>query len=292
MLCRIAGAGFSSDPERFPAEPKNPSPARTTPVLQIDIAEKRFPARGAQPDRAAPGAAAGLTALADFRLTVADGEFVCLVGPSGCGKSTLLDIVNGLDRDYRGRVTLTDGGKAAAVATMFQNPRLMPWLSVLDNVLLVLEDSPASRDLACELLVEMGLGDALDAYPSRLSGGMQRRVALARAFAIQPQLLLMDEPFVSLDAPTADRLRSMLAEVWRRHRASVLFVTHDLAEALTLADRVAFLSASPGRVVLEMPIALSRPRQPAAISELQTKLLYAQPDLLAGFAGSNNGAGG
>ena len=161
----------------------------------------------------------------------------------------------------------------------------MPWLTVLDNVLLVSASTPAQRERAVALLQAMELGEVLHAYPGRLSGGMQRRVALARAFVNEPPLLLMDEPFVSLDAPTADRLRAMLVELWQRCRSTVLFVTHDLREALALADRVCFLSAAPGRVVLELPVALPRPRAPndPAVLALQAQLLAQHPDLLAGL---------
>lgn len=161
----------------------------------------------------------------------------------------------------------------------------MPWLTVLDNVLLVTDASPAAQRRARELLAAMGLADVLDAYPGRLSGGMQRRVALARAFVIEPKLLLMDEPFVSLDVPTANRLRAMLVEQWQRSGATVLFVTHDLREALALADRICFLSAAPGRVVLELPLTLARPRAPddAAVQALHAELLARHPELLAGL---------
>ena len=189
--------------------------------------------------------------LRGLDLDVPAGEFLVLLGPSGCGKSTLLGIVGGLDRACAGAVSM-DGAAPADLGFMFQEPRLMPWMSVLDNVLLVVPDGvrAQARPRALELLRAMELGDVLDAYPGRLSGGMMRRVALARAFVNEPALLLMDEPFVSLDSPTANRLRAMLLAQWRRCGASVLFVTHDLREALALADRICFLSPSPGRVVL------------------------------------------
>lgn len=162
----------------------------------------------------------------------------------------------------------------------------MPWLSVLDNVLLVARAAHDARARAIALLEAMELGDVLDAFPGRLSGGMQRRVALARAFVNEPSLMLMDEPFVSLDAPTAQRLREMFVSLWQRSGATVLFVTHDLREALSLADRVCFLSGSPGRVVLDLPIELERPRKPddVAVLALQARLLERFPELLAGLA--------
>lgn len=234
-------------------------------MLDIDVRRKSFPQH---------------LALEGLRFTVSEGEFACLIGPSGCGKSTLLNIVNGLDTDFEGRI-----GIRGTVATMFQSPRLMPWLTVLDNVRLVMEDSPSAQDKARALLQTMELGDWLEAYPNRLSGGMQRRVALARAFAIEPAVLLMDEPFISLDAPVANRLRTMLIELWQERRLTVLFVTHDLREALALADRILFMSGSPGRVVLELPVDLPRPRgvDDPGVAQWHASLLREHPDLLAGL---------
>ena len=244
-------------------------------MLEIDIRRTRYPDRGGQAH----------IALSGLRLDVRDGEFVCVVGPSGCGKSTLLNIVGGLDRDVEGRVTLDGRMPDEGIGFMFQQPRLMPWLTVLDNVLLVAGKDADAPARARELLQAMELGDVLDAYPGRLSGGMQRRVALARAFVIEPTLLLMDEPFVSLDAPTADRLRAMLTGLWQRCRSTVLFVTHDLREALALADRVCFLSPAPGTVVLDLPIELPRPRSPndETVLALHAELLAKYPALLAGL---------
>ena len=254
-------------------------------MLEIRIDDKCYPDRGGRPH----------VALSGLRLEVAPGEFVCVVGPSGCGKSTLLNIVGGLDRDMVGEVTM-NGAFPEDVGFMFQEPRLMPWMSVLDNVLLVAREGDAARqrERAIALLRAMELGDVLDAWPARLSGGMMRRVALARAFINEPQLLLMDEPFVSLDTPTANRLREMLVAQWQRCGASVLFVTHDLREALALADRVCFLSAAPGRVVLDLPVDLPRPRDAAssAIDRLYQTLLARHPALLGGLANgeTRNGA--
>lgn len=261
-------------------------------MLEIRIDHKSYPDRGGRP----------YLALSGLRLDVAHGEFVCVVGPSGCGKSTLLNIVGGLDRDLDGQVRM-NGAFPEDVGFMFQEPRLMPWMSVLDNVLLVARaggDAVRQRERAIALLRAMELGDVLDAFPARLSGGMMRRVALARAFINEPELLLMDEPFVSLDTPTANRLREMLVEQWQRCGASVLFVTHDLREALALGDRVCFLSAAPGRVVLDLAVDLPRPRDPAsaAVDHLYQTLLAQHPALLGGLANgvatsgvARNGAG-
>ncbi len=223
------------------------------------------------------------------------GEVVGIVGPSGCGKSTLLGIVAGLDRAFEGSVEVdgrpihgaVDGeGSPVRLGMMFQASRLMPWLTVLDNLRLVLGRNPVATARARRLLHDVGLEEAADTYPGHLSGGMQRRVALARAFAVEPELLLLDEPLVSLDAPTASRLRRQLVELWQGTRPAVLYVTHELREALAVADRVLFLSPGPGRVVLELPVGLARPREPvdAAVGELHDRVLRQHPEILSGEA--------
>jgi len=161
----------------------------------------------------------------------------------------------------------------------------MPWLTVMDNLMLVLDKSTDSVERIRQLLREVGLADVEQSFPNQLSGGMQRRVSLARAFAMRPELLLMDEPFLSLDAPTAARLRQLLLTLWGELHPTVLFVTHHLREALALADRVLFLSSSPARVVLEVPVQLPRPRElrDTGIGELHDHLLAQYPELLSGL---------
>ena len=222
-------------------------------------------------------------ALAELAFTIPVGEFTCILGPSGCGKTTLLSLIAGLDDDYEGRITRRDQGGRLGV--VFQTPRLMPWLSVRDNVRLALPTSAAETGRAEAILREMELGAFLDAFPNRLSGGQQRRVALARAFVNDPDLLLLDEPFQSLDAPTAQQLRDLLVAMCMRRRPTILFVTHDLREALSLADRVLFLSRSPGRVTLDLPLSLARPRHPdsAPVEGVRKRLLETHPDLLRGL---------
>ena len=235
-------------------------------------------------------------ALQGLTLTVGPGEFVAIVGPSGAGKTTLLNIVAGLDRRYEGDVVHAGGENGTGdprIAYVFQTPRLMPWLTALDNVRLVLPQEDGSVEAAREILVEVGLEGYEEAYPGQLSGGMRRRVALARAFSVKPGLLLMDEPFASLDEPLAWRLRGGLHALWSRHRPTVLFVTHDLTEALSLADRVLFLSPRPGRVVWEQPVELPRPRgrDDSGVERLRAGLLARHPELLAGRAGGSPGDG-
>ena len=229
--------------------------------------------------------------LEDLEFSVAPGEFIAIVGPSGAGKSTLLNIVAGLDRHYEGEVVSTGAqdneGRRPRVGYVFQAPRLMPWLSALDNVRLVLPPHSMSIDSGRKILREVGLEGFEDAYPGQLSGGMQRRVALARAFGVDPALLLLDEPFGSLDEPLAWRLRDRLHTLWRRRRSMVLFVTHDLKEALSLADRVLFLSSRPARVVFEQAVDLARPRGQGhpKVDRLRSELLARHPELLAGRVG-------
>jgi ABC-type nitrate/sulfonate/bicarbonate transport system ATPase subunit len=220
--------------------------------VSVDIREKRYPGHsGARP----------VTALRNLRVCVAPSEFCVITGPSGCGKTTLLNIIAGLDRDFSGTLNFEPSdGDAPRIGYVFQSPRLLPWRTVRDNVALVLPRN-ADRAGLDALLTEIGLADAADAYPTRLSGGMARRAALARAFAIAPDLLLMDEPFLSLDAAAADRLRSLLLRLVSTRPATVLFVTHDLAEAVELADRILVLSPAPGRVVADMPIDVPRERR-------------------------------
>jgi NitT/TauT family transport system ATP-binding protein len=186
--------------------------------------------------------------LRDVTLRVADDELVCLFGPSGCGKTTLLNIVAGLDNDYQGRVRYS--ADRPRIGTVFQSPRLLPWLTVEQNLELVLERRDTAHVDA--LLVATGLRVHARHYPAQLSGGLARRVALARALAIEPDVLLLDEPFASLDAAGADVLRAEVQRALRRRPTTALFVTHDLREAALLADRVVFLSSAPGHIVGEV----------------------------------------
>lgn len=213
-------------------------------ALSVEIRRKRYPGAGAD--------------LFDgFRLTLPAGGFTAVVGPSGCGKSTLLNMIAGLDRDFDGSVVLPTGrGGGPVLGYVFQNPRLLPWCTVAENLGLVLHRRPGWEVPAAAWLRDVGLEGQGGVYPARLSGGMARRAALARAFAVEPDLLLMDEPFVSLDAPTARRLRALLAGILQAHPTTVLFVTHDLREAVALADRILFLSAAPVRVLLDLPVTL------------------------------------
>jgi len=194
-----------------------------------------------------------LHVLGELSIALANGEVAAIVGPSGCGKTTLLRIIVGLDHDFEGSVTLPAHGRLGVV---FQEPRLLPWRTVEQNLRLV---APQASDAALDaLFATLGLAEHRRHYPGELSLGLARRVALARAFAVEPELLVLDEPFVSLDAALAARLRAELVELVSRRPVTTLLVTHDIEEAIGLADRVLLLSASPARLLGDFPI--ERPR--------------------------------
>ncbi|HET9903302.1 MAG TPA: ABC transporter ATP-binding protein [Xanthobacteraceae bacterium] len=218
------------------------------------------------------GSTEAVQALARIDLDIPDGSFVSLVGPSGCGKSTLLKVVADLLAPTRGRVTI--GGvdpsalrHAGRIGLVFQQANLMPWLRIEDNVRLLRDlvrgrpgnDARAALDVA-SLLDLVGLDGFEAKRPHQLSGGMQQRAALARALALDPAILLMDEPFAALDEITRDRMAFELMRVWQHYRKTVLFVTHSLAEAVFLSDRVVLMTARPGRIHKIFDIDLPRPR--------------------------------
>jgi len=236
-------------------------------------------APGTRPDRPAPSADAvtfhdvqkwfptpkgRLQALAGVSFSAPGRTLTAIVGPSGCGKSTLLHIAAGLDTQYTGTVTLPAGVARRDMAYVFQAPRLLPWLSAAQNISFVLEErGQPGRDAvaaARRALAMVGLTGFEDRFPDQLSGGMQQRVALARALATEPSVLLMDEPFGALDEITARRLRSELLRLHEASSHTVLFVTHNVTEAAFLADQVVVMSARPGRIVAEVPVALPHPR--------------------------------
>lgn len=217
-------------------------------LLRIRVDEKRYPAVAGRPD---------LPVLKDIDLAIEPGSFVILTGPSGCGKSTLLNIAAGLDEDYSGSIDL--GSASPRLSFMFQTPRLLPWRTVRQNIALVLPDDLDRRDtLIDEMLAAVGLEGQGTQYPERLSLGMQRRAALARAFIVEPDILLMDEPFVSLDDPTARALRQVLLDLYDKRPTTVLFVTHDRHEAVMLGTRLIRVGGTPATVVFDQPVSLTR----------------------------------
>ena len=207
-------------------------------------------------------------ALQATDLDVAENDFVTILGPSGCGKSTLLRIVAGLDRPTAGTVLLEGRqitGPGADRGMVFQSYTLFPWLNVLDNVCfgLVERGMPRAqqREVAASFIDKVGLRGFESHYPKQLSGGMQQRVAIARALANGPRILLMDEPFGALDHQTRELMQELLLGVWESDRKTVLFVTHDIEEAIFMASRVVVMSARPGRIKADVPVTIPHPRQ-------------------------------
>jgi NitT/TauT family transport system ATP-binding protein len=245
-------------------------------MLQIDIQSKCY--RESLTGKEHP-------VLDDIHIKLREGEFLAVVGPSGCGKSTLLHIVAGLDNRFKGRITWLDEstGNPNRLGYVFQNPRLLPWLNVRDNIALVLDDPSAKSQQIDALLEATELSRFSHYHPNQLSLGMQRRAALARAFVVEPSLLIMDEPFVSLDGPAAFQLRQLLLEILTVRRTTVIFVTHDLREATMLADRILFFSTSPARIIGEAQVDLAREKRrdeavvDARYAELRTLFMRMYP---------------
>jgi NitT/TauT family transport system ATP-binding protein len=226
-------------------------------ILTVSHLDKRF-GGGREP---------ATTALQDICLQTHRREFLCVVGPSGCGKSTLIRILAGLEQHSAGQVLLAGqpvAGPGSDRGMVFQGYTLFPWLTVKKNVMFGLEVNGHGRDHAqreaMQWLQLVGLSKFADAYPHQLSGGMKQRVAIVRALANQPRILLMDEPFGALDAQTRARMQTHLLEIWRKIDITIIFITHDLDEAILLADRILVLSAHPGRVQELIEVPVPRPR--------------------------------
>ena len=214
-----------------------------------------------------PSPSGPMCVLDDISLRIEAGEFLCIVGPSGCGKTSLLRILGGLLSPNMGSICLA--GKpllspSRDIGFVFQKANLMPWRTVLRNVTLPLEieavEVTEAMRQASELLTLVGLADYEQAYPKELSGGMQQRVTIARALILNPVLLLMDEPFGSLDALNRERMNMELLRIWNDKRKTIVLVTHDIQEAVLLGDRVLVMNSRPGRIIDEVPIPLPRPR--------------------------------
>ena len=229
------------------------SPGLAAPLLDVEDLTVHFRPGGKRID-----------ALRNFDVQLGDGEFLSLVGPSGCGKSTLLKVVAGLHTDYSGRVTVDQKIRRDCLGFVFQRDALLPWRTVLANVATGLEVRGVGKrervDRARAWIDRVGLGGFEQAYPSQLSGGMRQRASVARTLIYEPKLILMDEPFGALDAQVKGKLQELFLSIWEEMRPSVIFVTHDLAESIYLAERVVVLSGRPGRVKTEMRVDLPRPR--------------------------------
>lgn len=205
-------------------------------------------------------------AFREVDVSIAAGEFVCLLGPSGCGKSTFLRTLAGLETASSGELHIKTGKQhAPRLAMVFQEHGLFPWMTVKNNLRFPLENLPHFQDkdldAICDFFLQrIGLSKFADYYPEQLSGGMRQRASIARAYATEPQLLLLDEPFVFLDYQTRLTLQDLLLDIWQEHQPTVVFVTHDIEEAVLLADRICVMSRHPGTIKREVRIELPRPR--------------------------------
>jgi NitT/TauT family transport system ATP-binding protein len=236
-------------------------------ILTIENLTKVFPPPGKN--------AAPVTAIGGLSFELSGHTFVSLVGPSGCGKSTLLNILSGVEAPTSGRLSVTEEGRPAKLGYVFQDARLLPWRTVMDNMLYVQDSrNEETREHARRFLAMVGLEGNTDSYPGQLSGGMQQRAGIARAFSVEPDLLLMDEPFSHLDAITARSLREHLQQLWQQSGKTVLFVTHDIMEAVQLSDRIIVLTHG-GRIHADIPIDLPRPRRASdpEVAAVQAEIL-------------------
>jgi len=242
--------------------------------IHVTIKNKSYQTANSQPRKT----------ISDLDLSFSANEFVCLLGPSGCGKTTLLNIIANLDTDYQGEVIIGKDQKNTNIGYVFQNPRLLPWRTVRENIELVLSPQH-STTIIDSLLETMQLTDSQHTYPEHLSLGMSRRVSIIRAFAINPAILLMDEPFVSLDTSTARQARHLLITLWQQRPHTILFVTHDLREAISLADRLVFLTPSPMSVTSEVKVSIPRNEREneATIDAFRQQLLSEHPEIKSLF---------
>lgn len=240
-------------------------PAGELSQLNIRIDDKTYTGANGEP----------VTAVRALELAVRKDGFTVLIGPSGCGKTTILRILAGLDEDFTGNVQRVDEQR---IGVVFQEPRLLPWRIVHDNIMLTADAEFGNTELNA-LAEELGIGPTLDRFPGELSLGLARRVALARAFAAAPDMLLLDEPFVSLDNPTAARLRRLLIRVWSTRRITTIMVTHNLREAIQLADRIVVLTQGPARVhaIIDIPTN-QRDRNEEEIERLHGELMHTYPN--------------
>jgi NitT/TauT family transport system ATP-binding protein len=257
----------------------------TAPYIHLDNITKSFPRRGRPPLRVIEG----------LSLTVEDGSLVSILGPSGCGKSTLLNMLNGLDDVSSGSITVNGrrvtkrSRSEVQIGIVFQTPRLLNWMTVVDNIELPLLANGVSkseaRERALRYLELVGLSDFAGYFPLRLSGGMQQRVSLARGLALEPDTLLADEPFSALDEITADRLRGEFVEMWRATGRTILFVTHNIREAVFLSSRLVVVTGQPCHVHLDLPIDVPYPRDPQ-----DSQLFEIEKQVAARFRAMQEGA--
>jgi NitT/TauT family transport system ATP-binding protein len=227
------------------------------------------------------GRKTSVKALAGVNLSIEEGEFICILGPSGCGKTTILRIMAGLETATSGEVVISQAGKDLPLSAMvFQEHSLFPWLTVIDNAAFGLEmrgfSKSERRDRAMVFLETVGLSRFAHHFPHQLSGGMKQRVSLARAFVNDPEILLMDEPFASLDAQNKILLQDELLKIWEEYRKTVVYITHSIDEALLLGDRIVVMTAAPGRFKEIMEVRFGRPRD---VFEIKAKPEFGEMSL-------------
>jgi ABC-type nitrate/sulfonate/bicarbonate transport system ATPase subunit len=215
--------------------------------------------------------------LENINISLKEGEFLSIIGPSGCGKTTLLNLISSLDTNFNGTCKIYSSN----ISFMFQDHRLIPWLNIKENLLIVSKNK--NLEEINELLNLVGLTDILDEYPKNLSGGMARRVSLVRSFINQPKVLFLDEPFISLDYPTANSLKKDFLKLCKKFNSTVILVTHDLSEAVHLSNRILFLSKNPATCIFEYENKNNQEFNLKKIDELKNEILELYPHILEGF---------
>jgi ABC-type nitrate/sulfonate/bicarbonate transport system ATPase subunit len=231
-------------------------------MIKIDIKDKNFN---------------NIKILENIDISVEEGEFLSIIGPSGCGKTTLLNIVSGLDKNFIGKINISSSN----IGFVFQDHRLIPWLTIKENLLIVSKNAEL-KDMK-ELLKIVGLGDILEMYPKDLSGGMARRVSFVRAFINKPKLIFLDEPFISLDYPTATSLKKDFLILCKKFNTTVILVTHDLSEAIYLSNRILFFSKNPASIIYEYKNSHNQEFNLKKIDELKNEILENHPQILEGY---------
>jgi sulfonate transport system ATP-binding protein len=231
-------------------------------MININIKEKSFK---------------GIKVLENIDISLKEAEFLSIIGPSGCGKTTFLNIVSSLDKNFKGNVNINSSN----IGFVFQDARLIPWLTIKENLLIVSKDKNIQE--INELLKLVNLENILDLYPKDLSGGMARRVSFVRAFINKPKLIFLDEPFISLDYPTATALKKDFLEICKRFNTTIILVTHDLSEAIYLSNRIIFFSKNPATVIFEYINSNNQEFNLKKIDELKNELLETHPHILEGF---------
>ena len=217
-----------------------------------------------------------ILALKNIDIKIKSKEFLCVVGPSGCGKTTLMNIIGGLVKCEQQEILVNQKvlSEKNSLGYIFQTSRLLPWLTVFENVKLVCQNNEDYDQKILRILKNFGLNDFINAFPNTISGGMRRRVSIARAFINSPDVLLMDEPFISLDQPASEDLYSVLINYWKKKPTTVILITHSLREALLLGDRILFMSNRPGKVILDYSVKSSRQKLKIDCKEVEKEYLF------------------